>query len=141
MFGVLLGLMLTFLPVCLIALGQKVYILYGIVWAADTSALLAGKFFGGSKLLMSISPQKTVSGFCGAIFGGGVVGWALGGGLEVSLALAAISQVGDLAESAIKRCADLKDSDVWFRIPGHGGFLDRIDALILAAPFAYIIIK
>jgi phosphatidate cytidylyltransferase len=126
-----------------------------VVWAGDITALYTGRFFGRHKLAPSISPGKTWEGAVGSILGSVAVAWAL---VAVSahlltrwntavlsyqdeiwwywLILAGIvnvaAQVGDLAESALKRSAGVKDSGTL--LPGHGGVLDRIDALLLAAP-------
>ena len=126
-----------------------------VVWAGDIAALYAGRLFGRHKLAPSISPGKTWEGAIASILGSLAVTAAL---LAVSehlltrwnsvvlsyhdeiwwywLILAAIvniaAQVGDLAESALKRSAGVKDSGTL--LPGHGGILDRIDALLLAAP-------
>ncbi|HEY5994157.1 MAG TPA: phosphatidate cytidylyltransferase [Gallionellaceae bacterium] len=119
----------------------------GLVWMADTAAYFAGKKFGKHKLAPSISPGKTWEGAAGAILGVTVyvvmVGWFaqhMRGYLEFLVAIAAswvlvaISVEGDLFESGIKRQAGVKDSGAL--LPGHGGMLDRIDALTSALPFA-----
>jgi phosphatidate cytidylyltransferase len=125
------------------------------VWAGDIAALYVGKFFGRHKLAPSISPGKTWEGAVASVLGSLAVAGAL---LAVAdqlvtrwnlvalsyqdevwwywLVLAVVvnvaAQVGDLAESALKRSAGVKDSGTL--LPGHGGVLDRIDALLLAAP-------
>lgn len=126
-----------------------------VVWAGDIAALYAGRLFGRHKLAPSISPGKTWEGAVASILGSVAVAATL---IAISehlltrwnsvvlsyhdeiwwywLILAAIvnvsAQVGDLAESALKRSAGVKDSGTL--LPGHGGVLDRIDALLLAAP-------
>jgi phosphatidate cytidylyltransferase len=124
------------------------------VWAGDIVALYVGKAFGRHKLAPSLSPNKTWEGSLGSIAGSLLATGALLGlahlfstqwdrvwlsfpedisywmGLAVLVNVAA--QVGDLAESALKRSVDVKDSGNL--LPGHGGVLDRIDALLLAAP-------
>jgi phosphatidate cytidylyltransferase len=124
------------------------------VWAGDTLALYIGRPFGRHKLAPRLSPQKTWEGSIASVIGslmaaGALLGIAayLGRLNLVALSyadeawwywliLAAIinlaAQVGDLAESALKRSAGVKDSGTL--LPGHGGILDRVDALLLAAP-------
>lgn len=115
--------------------------LFFVVWTADSAAYFTGRTLGGPKLAPSISPAKTWSGFWGGVVGaacvGVLVGW-LTGVSELAITamlaglLAVISQIGDLAESALKRRAGVKDSGRL--IPGHGGILDRVDGLLFAAP-------
>lgn len=118
-----------------------------LVWLADTSAYFAGKRFGKRKLAPTISPGKTWEGAIGALFGVTVyvvlVSWlalhlpSVAAYLEVIVfawALVAVSVEGDLFESAMKRHAGVKDSGAL--LPGHGGMLDRIDALTAALPLA-----
>jgi phosphatidate cytidylyltransferase len=123
------------------------------VWAGDIAALYVGKNLGRHKLAPSLSPNKTWEGTLGSIAGsllvtGGLLGlahwmqlhdWALLSYPEDNwywMGLAALvnvaAQVGDLAESALKRSVGVKDSGNL--LPGHGGVLDRVDALLLAAP-------
>ena len=124
------------------------------VWAGDTAALYIGRPFGRHKLAPKLSPQKTWEGSIASVIGSLLAAGALLGiasylvrwnsvALSYSdevwwywLILAVIiniaAQVGDLAESALKRSAGVKDSGTL--LPGHGGILDRIDALLLAAP-------
>ncbi len=111
-----------------------------IVCVADTAAFLAGRTIGGFKLWPSISPNKTWSGAVAAVAAGGAAGallavlscgtnWVYA--LPVALALGLVSQLGDLAESALKRGFNVKDaSDL---IPGHGGFMDRMDGIVAVA--------
>lgn len=119
--------------------------LFAVVWASDVFAYFAGRTFGGPKLAPRISPNKTWSGFAGGIIGGSVAGVALlavagygGAGfwrlglLAALLSLASIA--GDLFESAFKRRFGVKDSGRL--IPGHGGFMDRLDGFIFAAILA-----
>ena len=124
------------------------------VWAGDTVALYVGRAFGRHKMAPSLSPNKTWEGTVGSLAGsllatGGLLGlahylssqWDSAAlsypedvwywmGLAVVVNVGA--QVGDLAESALKRSAGVKDSGSL--LPGHGGVLDRIDALLIAAP-------
>lgn len=114
-----------------------------IVWAADIGAYFSGRFFGKRKLAPQISPGKTWAGVYGAFVAGALVailgGWLLGArgaqlvGLAVlTLPTVAVSIVGDLLESLMKRHAQVKDSGTLF--PGHGGLLDRLDSVFAALP-------
>ncbi len=120
-----------------------------VVMAADISAYFAGKRFGKNKLAPTISPGKTWEGLIGAMIGASIyivaVLFASGFGKQYSLLPAiivagwwwvALAALGDLFESAIKRQAGVKDSGAL--LPGHGGLLDRIDALTSTLPFAGI---
>lgn len=122
-----------------------------LVWLADTSAYFAGKKFGRRKLAPAISPGKTWEGAAGAVLGVtlyvvlvGVLSLHLAAPLQyaevvlVAWVLVAISIEGDLFESAIKRQAGVKDSGAL--LPGHGGMLDRIDALTAALPLAGLLV-
>ncbi|MDX2289509.1 MAG: phosphatidate cytidylyltransferase [Hyphomicrobiaceae bacterium] len=109
------------------------------VWAADTAAFAGGRMVGGAKLWPSISPNKTWAGLISAVVASALVGLAagpvLGVGVSVYLigcaaGLGAVSQAGDLAESALKRLFKVKDASNL--IPGHGGFLDRMDGIVAA---------
>jgi phosphatidate cytidylyltransferase len=111
-----------------------------ITWAADTVAYFAGRAFGKHPLAPHISPKKTWEGAIAGLAGSLAVGYAfhfwLTIPLEHLLAMAFVGnvagQMGDLLESACKRSAGVKDSGGL--LPGHGGILDRIDALILCIP-------
>ncbi|MDX1540677.1 MAG: phosphatidate cytidylyltransferase [Geminicoccaceae bacterium] len=120
--------------------------LFLVVWAADSAAYFTGRTLGGPKLAPTISPSKTWSGFWGGVVGAALVSVAVAwfseaAPLVVAGALAAllavVSQIGDLAESALKRRAGVKDSG--HLIPGHGGILDRVDGLLFAAPVLALI--
>jgi phosphatidate cytidylyltransferase len=120
---------------------QIVVWLLAVVWATDILAYLVGRKVGGPRLAPSISPRKTWSGLCGGVLAatlaGAVTAWVLGSERLLQAAwlgalLAVVSQIGDLIESMLKRRAGVKDSGTL--IPGHGGVLDRLDGLILAAP-------
>jgi phosphatidate cytidylyltransferase len=118
--------------------------LFVLVWVADTAAYFAGSFWGRTKLAPHVSPGKTVEGVVGGVIGAVLLAWVCGtmiwkfeaGSLALWIVLAAVtalfSVVGDLTESKLKRIARVKDSGRL--IPGHGGVLDRIDALTAAAP-------
>jgi phosphatidate cytidylyltransferase len=114
-----------------------------LVWLADSAAYFAGRAWGRRKLAPMISPGKTLAGLAGALVAAGLLGAGLGrihlipelgmatmAGLFVLVAI--VSVAGDLAESAVKRQAGVKDSGQL--LPGHGGVLDRVDSLIAAAP-------
>jgi phosphatidate cytidylyltransferase len=111
-----------------------------ITWAADTTAYFVGRAIGKHPLAPHISPKKTWEGSIASMFGSLVVAYALSFWIRIPLPhlliMAAIGniagQMGDLLESAYKRSAGVKDSGGL--LPGHGGILDRIDALILCIP-------
>ena len=127
--------------------------LMAVVWSGDVVAMYTGRAFGKHKFAPTISPNKTWEGAAGSMVGSLLAGLAV---VEISNTLAArnigtvsfieplwqwlaiaaflnvAAQTGDLLESALKRGADVKDSGSI--LPGHGGVLDRIDALLLAAP-------
>ncbi len=117
-----------------------VVIVFACVWGADVFAYFAGRSIGGPKLAPRISPKKTWAGFIGGITGSVILSWAVvayagkspGTGFFALIILVAVaSQVGDLAESVLKRRYNVKDSGSL--IPGHGGVLDRVDGLIFSA--------
>ncbi len=126
-----------------------VILAFVVTWANDTFAYFAGHAFGRHKLLERISPKKTWEGFAGGA-AGSVVGalvtrallpdlgaaLAVGPALAVGAGGAVLGPLGDLAESLLKRGAGVKDSGKI--IPGHGGLLDRIDALLFVAPWVYV---
>ena len=122
-----------------------IFFLLGIIFAGDTSAYYVGSYLGRHKLNPAISPGKTIEGAVGGLAGNLLVG-AVGiifflptlswiGGTAFFLAVGVAGQVGDLFESELKRSSRIKDSGGL--LPGHGGFLDRIDALLFASPVAY----
>lgn len=116
-----------------------------VVAAGDITAYFLGTAFGRHKLAPSISPGKSWEGFVGSLLGSLLAGLAFGGlleelnlvqGLTMGAIAGAIAPVGDLVESLAKREIGIKDSG---RIlPGHGGFLDRLDAILFAAPAVYL---
>jgi phosphatidate cytidylyltransferase len=115
----------------------------------DTFAFLAGKIFGRHKFAPSVSPNKTMEGFVGALLGSLMGTFVIKFLLLPELAavhVVAISFIvwitspfGDLIESMLKRSCGVKDSGTI--IPGHGGVLDRLDALIFTGPAAYLYIR
>lgn len=118
-----------------------------IVWAGDIAAFYYGSRWGRSKLAKSISPNKTVEGSVAGLIAGLIVAalwslWVHGTVgvrvLTLAIVIAAAAQMGDLVESLFKRGAGVKDSGTLF--PGHGGVMDRLDALFFAAPAAWITI-
>jgi phosphatidate cytidylyltransferase len=140
--------------VCVIALRQSdafgliaIAWLFALVWGTDIMAYFGGRLIGGPKLWPRVSPGKTWSGtlvgvFCGALFGLAVVllGTDRAPILPVFLVgflLAATSQAGDLAESALKRRFGVKNSGAL--IPGHGGVMDRLDGFTAACICATLI--
>ena len=131
-------------------LGWKpVVLLLAIVWAGDSAAYYVGKNWGKRKLAPVVSPKKTWEGFWGQMAGGTAVGAAaaalIGGaeqvlaGAAIGGAVSAVAVVGDLVESTFKRSCSVKDSGT--TIPGHGGFLDRLDSLLFAAPFLLLALR
>lgn len=115
-----------------------------IVWGNDVFAYLTGIAIGKHKMSPRISPKKSWEGFAGGIVGaiamGAVGSIVVGGSLGMWLGLAAVvaitSVFGDLVESMFKREAGIKDSGKI--MPGHGGVLDRFDALLISSPFAFV---
>lgn len=116
------------------------------VIATDTLAYFTGRGFGGPKLWPQVSPNKTWSGLVGGVGAAAVVGIVFGLLLPgasvvrlaaIGLALGLVAQGGDLAESALKRGHGVKDASGL--LPGHGGFMDRMDGLVVAAVLAAVI--
>ncbi|MGE0225338.1 MAG: phosphatidate cytidylyltransferase [Acetobacteraceae bacterium] len=128
------------------ALAGRINLLFVLllIWASDITAYLTGRLIGGPRLAPSISPGKTWSGAAGGLAGAVAAAtilafavqppismlWLLG----ISIVLGIVAQLGDLLESRVKRQFGVKDSG--HLIPGHGGLLDRLDALLAAAPVA-----
>jgi len=128
----------------------NLWLLYltAVTVASDSGAYYVGRSMGRTKLCPAISPGKTVAGGVGGLIAGGLAGVIIAYCLPlqvdllalvfVSLALVCLGVLGDLVESIIKRAADVKDSGRL--LPGHGGLLDRIDSLLLAAPVLYYLL-
>jgi phosphatidate cytidylyltransferase len=124
-----------------------------LTWASDIGAYAVGRLLGRHKLIPSVSPGKTVEGAVGALVVSVVVCWlyvqfvlrpmaqlamAPWAVVAFALAVSVTAQIGDLAESLIKREAGVKDSSQL--IPGHGGILDRFDSLLFVLPVAYLLL-
>jgi phosphatidate cytidylyltransferase len=117
------------------------------IWAGDTAAIFAGRAFGKHKLAPSISPHKTwegsVANLLAAVGAAATLGYFLKYPMDIMLLLGVscgvIGQFGDLFESYLKRQAGVKDSGNL--LPGHGGVFDRLDSLLMTAPFSYWILS
>jgi phosphatidate cytidylyltransferase len=124
---------------------QWTIILLAVTWAGDSAALLVGKRFGKTPFAPILSPKKTYEGAVAGLLGGIAIAAALQHFLFPDLSLRHVliasvllgifGQLGDLAESMLKRAAEIKDSSQL--IPGHGGVLDRMDSLLFAFPVMY----
>ena len=117
-----------------------VMFIFAVVWAGDIAAFLGGRQIGGIKLYPSVSPNKTWAGLVSAVVASILVGavfWSFLGDapllylLVCAAGLGVVAQLGDLAESALKRLFRVKNSSDL--IPGHGGFMDRMDGIVAAA--------
>ncbi|MEO8126632.1 MAG: phosphatidate cytidylyltransferase, partial [Bryobacteraceae bacterium] len=116
-----------------------------INWVGDVAAYYTGRAIGKHKLAPRVSPGKTVEGAIGSLFSGALFGaafatwWPSGFSLAVWIPLALVTnaagQCGDLVESALKRGAGMKDSGTL--LPGHGGWLDRLDSSLFTLPVVY----
>jgi len=123
------------------------FFLLVVVFVGDISALYVGTLFGKHKLCEWISPNKTIEGSIGGLLGNILVGIifyffiiddiTILDSLLFCVLIGICGQIGDLFESELKRRANIKDSGTL--LPGHGGMLDRIDALLFAAPLAYFL--
>ncbi len=136
--------------VCLILLYLKspVYalVVFVFVWVHDTFSYLTGLKFGKTKLYERISPKKTWEGFFGGLTASIITGFAFGcfavdditiiKWIGLAIVVVVAGTIGDLLESAFKRRLEVKDSGTL--LPGHGGFLDRLDSVLLAAPAAAV---
>jgi len=123
------------------------FLVFATCWAMDTAAYAVGKKWGKRKLCPTISPGKTVEGSLAGLLAALLIvsglGWWFGlplrQGLLLGLILGVVGQLGDLAESKLKRWAGVKDSGAI--LPGHGGVLDRFDSLLFCAPAAYYYLR
>lgn len=124
------------------------YVLLSLMlsWMSDTGAYFAGRFLGKHKLYEAVSPKKTIEGALGGL-AGAVVGVLLAHfvylrslpllpGLGLAIVAGALGQAGDLGESLLKRSFGVKDSGGI--VPGHGGILDRVDALLVTGSLSYL---
>ena len=125
--------------------GDTVVIVLLVAWIADTGGYFAGRFLGKAKLYEAVSPKKTWAGAWGGLAGSvlgvavlklGFAGWLSWiDVLAIAIPGGILGQMGDLSESLIKRSVGVKDSGAL--LPGHGGLLDRIDAVLFIAPYVY----
>jgi phosphatidate cytidylyltransferase len=128
---------------------DALFLLMLTVFSSDTAQYYTGRAFGRRRLAPVISPKKTVEGAIGGFVCGGIVlavvgAWWLPGvplflRVVLGITVVALGIAGDLFESMLKRSAGVKDSSAL--IPGHGGVLDRIDALLFAAPIYFVVLK
>ena len=135
--------------------GAYVVLVFLAAWGNDTLAYCVGRLFGKHKMSPKLSPKKSIEGFVGGVIGAALLGIVYsfifgkvtGVDVDVKLIVAfavicgvggAISVVGDLAASAIKRQYDIKDYGTL--IPGHGGIMDRFDSIIMTAPIVYYLV-
>jgi phosphatidate cytidylyltransferase len=122
------------------------FLLLLVVWADDTFAYFVGRSLGRRRPFPTISPKKTVEGSLAGFAGSLLVAWAfvhwcwqtadLKTVMLIAGLVALFAQIGDLAESAMKRGANVKDSGAV--LPGHGGLLDRLDSLLFGAPVMWL---
>ncbi len=120
--------------------------LFAVIWVSDIAAYFVGRTVGGPKLWPAVSPNKTWSGAIGGLVGGAAAGTATAaaagygpaaGLVAVAAVISVAGQAGDLAESSLKRRFGKKDSGTI--IPGHGGVMDRVDALVIGALVATVV--
>lgn len=145
-----------FLIITQLPFNNKVYqpnlliCIFVLVWCNDTFAYICGRLFGKHKLYEKISPKKTIEGFVGGLIFTEIAAFliyiylpgqdfSLLFWLVVGLTISAMGTLGDLIESKYKRQANVKDSGSI--MPGHGGILDRLDSILFAAPFLFLIYK
>lgn len=123
-----------------------ILLVFIVVWSTDTAAYATGRTLGGPKLWRAISPNKTWSGLVGGVLAAGIAAALFAQFVDgasavrlglVGMAMGAVSQAGDLAESALKRRCGAKDAS--HIIPGHGGVMDRMDGLVAAATLAALV--
>lgn len=126
-----------------------VLLLLAITWMGDAGAMHFGRWLGKHKLAPVISPKKTVEGLISGVISGLAAGFAVYFAFDFPMpwwhililapGIVGLAHVGDLTASMVKRAARVKDSSK--RIPGHGGYLDRFDNVLLSAPFVYLYIQ
>ncbi|THV59123.1 phosphatidate cytidylyltransferase [Flagellimonas alvinocaridis] len=119
-----------------------------LIWVNDTFAYLVGRALGRTKLFPSVSPKKTIEGSIGGLIFALVAAYILSfyetkltivQWMVLATVIVVAGSIGDLLESKFKRVAGVKDSGAI--LPGHGGIWDRLDSLVFAAPFAYLILN
>lgn len=149
-YGVIIVLAVALLPFIVSYDNGREILAYGIllVFAADSAAYFVGRSIGRRRMVPNVSPRKTWEGFAGGLAAAVTASLLLSNLLSldfsitkivvIGLAIAALGAVGDLAESWVKRLSDVKDSGGI--IPGHGGILDRLDALAPTFVFIYFIV-
>lgn len=124
---------------------HEVFFIFLLLWCSDSFAYLTGSLIGKHKLAPKISGGKTWEGFFGGIIFTLIAGFVIetffkgnlqGNWIIISLIIAILGPLGDLTESKLKRFFNVKDSSNL--IPGHGGFLDRLDSFIFVVPFVYL---
>jgi phosphatidate cytidylyltransferase len=124
--------------------------LLAVVWMGDTGGYFGGRFFGKHKLAPHVSPKKTIEGAVAGLLASVVSGLIVANLLEIhdqstftlailSAVLGVVGQMGDLNESLLKRYVGVKDSGTI--LPGHGGFLDRVDGVLYAAPVLWLALR
>jgi phosphatidate cytidylyltransferase len=126
-----------------------IFFMLAVNYAGDTAAYYVGRSMGRNKLAPAVSPKKTWEGSVGGLAANGLMAWifqqtlfkpvSAGEMILLGLSLGILSQFGDLLESMLKRASGVKDSGNFF--PGHGGFLDRVDSLLLPAPVVYFFLR
>ena len=127
---------------------RRIIAVMACVVASDTGAYAVGSLLGKHKMAPHISPSKTWEGLAGSIVTSALIGmaaalWCLGAswelGLVLGLCIAPAATLGDLVESLIKRDAGLKDMSNL--LPGHGGFMDRLDSMLVAMPMGWLVLN
>ncbi|HWN68188.1 MAG TPA: phosphatidate cytidylyltransferase [Haliangium sp.] len=135
--------------------GDVIVLVLMVAWVGDTGAYFAGRYLGKRKLYVAVSPKKTWAGAVGGVAASALAGAATKIGLSalhqapslmheltwldifiLAVPGAILGQIGDLFESLIKRSTGIKDSSSL--LPGHGGVLDRVDAVLFLAPYVYL---
>lgn len=124
-----------------------IWLVFISAWGSDTCAYVTGMLIGKHKMPGTLSPKKTIEGCVGGVLGAAIIGFIYGmvlSGIKTAIIFAVlcmagsvVSQIGDLAASAVKRNCGIKDYGKI--IPGHGGIMDRFDSLLFVAPVIYCI--
>jgi len=148
--AVYIGFTLNFLLPIRFEYGRAyLYFLLAVIFLGDTGAFFIGKLIGRHRMTPIASPHKTWEGAGGGLLFAGLGAWAAqavflplvppGEAVAAGLAVSVAAQIGDPLESLFKRAAGVKDSSN--ALPGHGGFLDRLDSLLFAVPFFYFFVR